>query len=147
MLLPRIVLVGLLIACGAAYADDDLPTADDLAQSAAQRFPQPVRVGDLLGRPVLQPVESEPTLGWVRALVKEPDGTISVVMDYGGFLGFFTRPIAVPVNAMVLVGQVMEVMEYEPEQLEKFPNFNPAGTIPLRPSSVIRVGLAKPSHN
>jgi hypothetical protein len=146
VLLPRILLVGLLIGCGAAYADDDLPTADDLAQSTALRFPQPVRVGDLLGRRVLEPLESQPTLGWVRAVVKEPDGTIAVVMDYGGFLGFFTRPIAVPVNAMVLLGQFMEVVDYEPEQLQKLPNFNPTGAIPLRANSIIRVGLAKPSH-
>jgi hypothetical protein len=68
-------------------------------------------------------------------------------MDYyGGFLGFSSRPIAVPVDGMVLLGQFMEVMDFEPEQLEKFPTFNSANTSPLQPGAVIRVGLAKPSH-
>lgn len=141
-----VVVAGLLMPCSALLADDNLPTADDLAEMASQRFPQPVRVGDLLGRRVLQPLESRPTLGWVRDVVREPDGTIAVVMDYGGFLGFFTRPIAVPVNGMVLLGHFMEVEDYDPKQLAKFPNFNPAGTTPLRPDTTIRVGLIKPSH-
>jgi hypothetical protein len=47
---------------------------------------------------------------------------------------------------MTLLGQDMEVMDYEPEQLQKLPTFNPAGTKPLPPDAVIRVGLAKPSH-
>jgi hypothetical protein len=77
-----LILLGLLLACGPACAqDDDLPDPQDLAQGAAQRFPQPVRVGDLIDRYVLEPVESQPILGRVRAVVKEPDGTIAVVMD------------------------------------------------------------------
>jgi hypothetical protein len=146
VLLRCIVIIGLLAGCGAACAADDLPTAEDLADATAQRFPQPVRVGDLIGRRVLEPLESQPTLGWVREVVKEPDGTIAVVMNYGGFLGFFSRPIAVPVNAMVLLGQFMEVSDYEPEQLQNFPDFKPAGTTALAADSIIRVGLAKPSH-
>jgi hypothetical protein len=42
------------------------PPGMSLAASAAMRFPQPVRVGDLLGREVLQPVESQNVLGTVR---------------------------------------------------------------------------------
>lgn len=148
MSLRLILVLALLSGCGTAFAqDDDLPNADDLAQATAKRFPQPVRVGDLLDRRVLEPVESMPTLGRVRSLVKEPDGTISVVMDYyTGFLGLRSRRIAVPVNGMVLLGQFMEVMDFEPAQLDKFPAFNAAGTRPLPPDAVIRVGLGKPAH-
>lgn len=147
MSLRLLAFLALLIGSGPAFAqDDDLPNAQDLAEATARRFPQPVRAGDLLNRLVLEPVESQTILGRVHALVKEPDGTIAVVMDYGGFLGFFTRPIAVPVNGMVLLGRYMEVMDFEPEQLEKFPTFNPAGTTPISPDAIIRVGLARPSH-
>ena len=45
------------------------PPGMSLAESAAMRFPQPVRVGDLLGRDVLRPVESQDVLGRVRELV------------------------------------------------------------------------------
>ena len=147
MSMRRFALLALLLTCSAARAqDNDLPDAQDLADATEKRFPQPVHVRDLLHRYVLEPVESQPVLGRVREVVKQPDGTIAVVMDFGGLLGFFSRPIAVPVNAMALLGKDMEVIDYEPEQLQKFPNFDLAGTKPLPPDTVLRIGLAKPAH-
>jgi hypothetical protein len=69
-----------------------------------------------------------------------------VVVNFGGFLGFGSRPIAVPVDAMVLLGQDMEVVAFAPEQLRQFPTFSPAGTTPIEGDAFIKVGLAKPSH-
>ena len=110
------------------------------------RFPQPVRVGDLLGREVLRPVESQDVLGRVRRLVRNRDGNIMVVVDFGGLLGFGTRPIAVPVDAMVLLGQDMEIVAFTPDQLRRFPTFSPSGTTDVANDMIIKVGLAKPSH-
>jgi hypothetical protein len=75
----------------------------DFVESAAMRFPQPVRVGDLLGREVLRPVESQNVLDRVRRVVRDRNGQIMVVIDFGGVLGFGSRLIAVPVDAMVLL--------------------------------------------
>ena len=122
------------------------PPGMSLAQSTAMRFPQPVRVGDLIGREVLRPVESQDILGRVRRLVRGRDGQIMVVVDFGGFLGFGARPIAVPVDAMVLLGQDMEIVAYTPQQLRQFPTFSPSGTTDVAIDTVIKVGLAKPSH-
>lgn len=109
------------------------------------RFPQPVRVGDLLGRDVLQPVESQRLLGTVVQVVRGSDGVITIVMRTGGFLGLGARLIGVPADAMVLVGQVMEVVAFTPAQLAAFPTY--AGTATrLAADSIIKVGLAKPSH-
>ena len=122
------------------------PPGMSLAESTAMRFPQPVRVGDLLGREVLRPVESQDVLGRVRRLVRDRDGRIMVVVDVGGFLGFGTRPIAVPVDAMVLVGQDMEIVAFTPDQLRQFPTYSPSGTTDVADDTIIKVGLAKPSH-
>ena len=122
------------------------PPGMSLAASAAMRFPEPVRVGDLLGREVLQPVESQNVLGKVRQVVRDSQGAIKIVVNFGGFLGFGARPIAVPVDAMVLLGQDMEIVAFTPQQLRKFPTFSAAGTSPVPDNSVIKVGLAKPSH-
>jgi hypothetical protein len=122
------------------------PPGMTLAESAAMRFPQPVRVGDLLGREVLRPVESQDVLGRVRRVVSDKSGQIIIVVDFGGFLGFGSRPIAVPVDAMVLVGQDMEIVAYTPEQLRQFPIFSPSGTTDVADQTIIKVGLAKPSH-
>ncbi len=122
------------------------PPGMSLAASTAMRFPQPVRVGDLLGRPVLRPVESQDVLGRVQRLVRGGDGTIMVVVDFGGFLGFGRRPIAVPVDALVLLGQDVEIVAFTPEQLRQFPTFSPTGTTDVADDTIIKVGLAKPSH-
>ena len=87
-----VVLAGLLLGT-AALAQSHMPggmpppSGMSLAQSSAMRFPQPVRVGDLLHRTVLLPVESQTVLGRVRQVVRDGQGTIEVVVAYGGVLG------------------------------------------------------------
>jgi hypothetical protein len=122
------------------------PPGMSLAASAAMRFPQPVRVGDLLNRQVLKPVESQDYLGRVKHVVRSKSGVLEVVIAYGGLLGFGARQIAIPVDAMVLVGQVMEVVAYTPKQLADFPTFSASDATPLPDNAIIKVGLAKPSH-
>ena len=122
------------------------PSGMSLAQSSAMRFPQPVRVGKLLHRTVLLPVESQTVLGRVAQVVRNDQGMIEVVVAYGGFLGIGRRPIAVPLDATVLLGRDMEIVAYTSQQLRRLPTFAAAGTVPLPPDTVVRVGLAKPSH-
>lgn len=140
----RVALLALALA-GAASAQQPTPAATSLAEAAAKRFPQPVRVGDLIGRTVLQPLESQPILGHVRQVVRAADGTLAVVVDYDGFLDITARPIAVPVDAMTLLGQAMQIVGFTPAQLDAFPTFDAAAAA-LKPTDVIRVGLARPSH-
>ncbi|WP_284946621.1 hypothetical protein [Acidisoma cladoniae] len=122
------------------------PPGMSLAQSAAMRFPQPVRVGDLVGRDVLQPVESRPLLGTVRQVARAPDGTLVVVVALGSVLGVGGRSVAIPVDAMVLLGDEMEVVAFTPAQLAGFPTAQSAATTGLAPDTIIKIGLAKPSH-
>ena len=130
----RTILLALLAASRAAAG-----------QTASRRFPQPVRVGDLLGRDVLQPEESQPVLGRVEAIVRKGE-EVAVVMSFGGVLGFATRPIAVPVDAMAVLGQFMAVIDVSPEALKSFPTFDPAGWTRLGDGETIKVGLVRPFH-
>ena len=122
------------------------PSGTSLAQSTAMRFPQPVRVRNLLHRMVLRPVEDQTVIGRVTQVVRDSTGTIKLVIAYGGFLGIGRRPIAVPLDATVLLGPEMEIVAYTPQQLRHLPTFSAAGTTPVPPDTVVRVGLAKPSH-
>jgi hypothetical protein len=147
-----IVLLGAVcLIAQTAYADDDDDDSskkDDqtLAQQTEDRFPQPIAAGALVNRRVIQPLESQPTLGRVRALVRAPDKTIEVVVDYGGFFGFGSRPIAVPLDAMTLLSPQLEIVAYTPAQLDGFPTFSGEGTTPLPLDEVVQIGLSKPSH-
>ena len=122
------------------------PAGMSLAQSNAMRFPQPVRIGQLVSRVVMQPVESQNVLGHVRTIVQDGNGQIMVVISFGGFLGIGGRLIAVPLDAMVLLGNVVEVAAFTPQQLRSFPTFTASGTTPVSADTVVKVGLAKPSH-
>jgi hypothetical protein len=141
-----VALTGVAHAQSATPGGMPPPPGMSLAQSAAMRFPQPVRVGNLLHRDILRPVESQDVLGRVREVVRDSNGNIMVVIGFGGFLGFGSRPIAVPVDAMVLLGHDMEVVAYTPDQLRQFPTFSPSGTTTVPDDTIIKVGLAKPSH-
>ena len=142
-----ILLTGLL--GGSARADDDDDNngkPETLAEKAADRFPQPVVVGTLIHHDVLQPLESQPVLGHVEKIVRASDGTIDVIVAYGGVFGYGARPIAVPVDAMAVSGQFMEILEFTPDQLETFPTYRDGADTALASDAIIRVPLAKPSH-
>ena len=143
---PRLLILALVLAGGAARAQSPAPAGMSLTDAAARRFPQPVSVGVLVGERVLQPSERQITLGIVDRVVRSGDGGIKVVVRYGGVLGFFARPIAVPVEAMVLLGPYMEIVDFKPEQLRDFPTYDGAGATVLAAGDVIKVGLARPSH-
>jgi len=142
-----IILASVLLAGAPAWAEGvaSLPDRGLLEQHAARRFPQPVRVGDLIGRKVLEPSERQGVLGRVLALTRGPDGHVLVLMRYGGVLGIGGRPVAVPVEAMALLGYDLVAVDYSRAQLDALPTI--AGDTPgLGREETIRVGIAKPYH-
>jgi hypothetical protein len=68
-----------------------------------KRFPQPARVGDLVGLPLLDLKSS--TLGYVREIVRTSAGKIEFVVGYSWFWGWFGRPVAVPLEALGIEGR------------------------------------------
>ena len=120
------------------------PPGMSLAASAAMRFPQPVRAGDLLNRQVLKPVESHDYLGRVKQVVRSKSGVLEVVIAYGGLLGFGSRQIAIGRFSGRChglggkVGQIMEVVAYTPKQLADFPTFSASDATPLPDDAIIK---------
>ncbi len=142
----RLLAAVLLLAGAPSLAQPPAPAAADLAARQARRFPQPVRVGDLIRRQVLRPVEQQDVLGRVAGVVRRQDGAILIVVDQGGVLGRGTRPVAVPVEAMALLGEYTALMDLTPGQLAALPTFDPAGTAPVGSDETIRMGLVRPFH-
>jgi hypothetical protein len=138
-----LLIIGLL--CTAApEAQEAAPPGVDLATFAAKRFPQPVRVGDLIHRSVLEPVESRRILGRVDRVIRLDTGP-AIVMSFGGFFSIGSHKIAVPLDAMVLLGAEVEVLDFTPQQLEHFPIYTGGGTV-IGADEIIHMGLAHPSH-
>ncbi len=95
---------GKLLAIGLAFvyltsagmADESKPMTAE--QRMRARYPQPVRVGDLIGLPVLD--DNASTLGHVREVVRTKENQIELIVAYDGFLGWGTRPVAVPIEVV-----------------------------------------------
>src|SRR4051794_7762761 len=71
----------------AERTDDDKPKRLP-EEIMSQRFPQPVRVGDLIGLPVLDFDDS--TIGYIRQVARTPDGKIQLIVPYWYWFGWST---------------------------------------------------------
>jgi len=142
---PAFAAVLALLSGGAAAQPAPPAPSVTLAEQAAKRFPQPVKVGDLIGRDVLQPIEAQPVLGRVAALVRRADGSVDMIVQLGGLFGIGGRPIAVPVDAVALLGEHVAIVGWTAAQLQSLPTITPLPSS-LPPADIIRVGLVRPFH-
>jgi hypothetical protein len=109
-----------------------------------RRFPQPARVGDLIGLPVLD--ESASTLGYVQQVVRSPAGQISLVVSYSkwfGWFGWFTRPIAVPIEATGIEGKQIVSLDMPPGDYATAPTWQGQSATALPNDDTIRIALAR----
>ncbi len=127
---------------GKADSDDDDDDDDD------DRFPQPVRVGDLIGRAVIAPEESQNLIGHVRQLFRNRDGDLQLVMTYGGYFGSAvgSRLVCVPVDDLALTGVMIQAKDIDAGELAKLPTCDGKGETPLAVNEMVKVNLAKPAH-
>lgn len=140
---PLISRVTIALACsltGSAVAQGPQVPAPAPSE-AALRYPQPVRVGDLTNRLVLEPSNHQGVLGRVDSVARDASGQLLLVMRYGGLLGFFTRKVAVPLNTATLLGQFVQVVDVPREQIAALPNFDAAAASVLADDEVVRMGL------
>ena len=79
-----------------------------------KRFPQPARVGDLIGMPVIDLYSK--TLGYVRKVVRTPAGEIEFIVDYSQWWGWFGRPVAVPLEALGMEGGHLVSLDMSPNE-------------------------------
>ncbi|MEE7491942.1 hypothetical protein [Methylobacterium oryzae] len=148
---------------GPSPTPDHMPkpgmSAPEMADRAAGRFPQPVRVGDLPGRFLLQPEESQPVLGRVTGLVRRDDGGADAIVRLDGVLGLTrlglqplawsgvgARLVAVPVEAVALLGEYVALMGMTPERLRALPTFAPGSATAIPPGETLRIGIVRPFH-
>jgi hypothetical protein len=77
---------------------DDANKPMPMVERMNRRFPQPVRVGDLIGLPMLDDRAS--TLGFVRQVVRTAQDKTVLVVSYSSWFGWFGRLIAVPIEVV-----------------------------------------------
>jgi hypothetical protein len=106
-----------------------------------KRFPQPVRVGDLIGLPVLD--ESASTLGYVREVVRTPQGQIELIVSYSPWWGWFGRPLAVPIEVVGIEGRQIVSLDMSPENYAAAASWRHTDEAVLPADATIRIALAR----
>jgi hypothetical protein len=119
--------------------DANKPTP--MEQRYLGRFPQPARVGDLIGLPVLDLHAS--TIGYVREVVRTPQGKIQIIVSYSRWWGWFGRPIAVPLEVLGIQGREIVSLDMPPRDYAKAPTWEGQDVTALSPDATIKIALAR----
>ncbi len=111
------------------------------AERMQARFPQPVRVSDLIGLRLLD--DSSCTLGRVREVVRTADGRIELIVAYGGFLGWGARLVAVPIEVVGIQGRELASLDMPRSEYAAAPTWRNAGAQTLPDDAMITIALAR----
>src|SRR5215813_1376091 len=95
---PAVLAQAMIPRTGMMDAQNPMP----MKERYLRRFPQPARVGDLVGMPLLD--LNSKTLGHVQQIVQTTAGEIEFIIGYSRWWGWFGRPVAVPLEALGIEG-------------------------------------------
>jgi PRC-barrel domain len=140
-----------VLAEGGAHSDPQAlqtkPPADDEEENLSpeekmrRRFPQPVKVGDLIGLPLLDGDDS--TIGYVRHVVRTPEGKIQLIVNQGRFFGWGGPLVQVPIEAVAILARQIDLLDISPEEFRATPVWSAAATQPIPPDEMIKIALSR----
>ena len=107
----------------------------------AKRFPQKVRVGHLIGLPLLD--ENDVTLGLIQKVVRTSEGKIKLIVSYSKWFGWFGRPVAVPIEVVAILALQVDAVDMPREDFESEPTWTPGKDIVIGDDETIRIALAR----
>ena len=134
---PIVVAQAMVPPTGMDDANKPMPMVDRMNR----RFPQPVRVGDLIGLPVLDDRSS--TLGVVRQVVRTAAGKIELIVSYGRWFGWFGRPVAVPIEVVGIEGRQLASLDMPRSDYAAAPTWQGRDATALPDDATIRIALAR----
>ena len=106
-----------------------------------KRFPQPARVGYLIGLPVLD--LNSKTLGYVQQVVRTPAGEIKFIVSYSRWWGWFGRLVAVPLEVLGIEGRQLVSVDMSPSEYDAAPTWRDAAGAPMPVDATILVALSR----
>ncbi|MFG1212049.1 PRC-barrel domain-containing protein [Xanthobacter flavus] len=119
------------------------PGEDDLtpAERMAERFPQKVRVGDLVGLPLLD--FDDRTLGFVTEVARTPEGGIVLVVPVGGWFGRGGRPVPVPIETVAILGRQIALLDIPRDDLPKLASWTGGAGHNVPADDIIRIAITR----
>ena len=130
--------------CGGADSGPNPPfPAQDNSPEArmSRRFPQPIRVGHLVGSDVV--TDDRKVLGPVTQVVKTSDGKIKLIVAYSRWLGLNPRLIAVPIEKVGSLGHQVGSIDMPENEYRSSPTWSTGSDLPIANDETIMIALAK----
>src|SRR5262249_4313105 len=94
-----------------------------------RRFPQPAKVGFLIGLPVVD--YDDIAIGYVRHVVRTPEGKIQLIVNHGRFFGWGGRLVPVPIEVVAILARQIVALEMTREDFAAAPTWSPVSTQPI----------------
>lgn len=110
-------------------------------QKMQRRYPQPVKVGDLIGLSVLD--DDDRTLGRIKSVVRTASGKIQLIVPYGGFLGWRARLVAVPIEVVAIAGRQLAALDMTRAEFDAAAAWSDPQSQVIPTTDVILVALYK----
>jgi PRC-barrel domain len=120
---------------------DDAEKPMPMDERMSRRFPQPVRVGDLVGLPMLDDRAS--TIGHVRQVVRTAQDKIKLIVSCGGWLGLGARLVAVPIEVVGIEGRQLVSLDMPRSEYAAAPTWHATDDAVLPGDATIRIALAR----
>ena len=139
-----VVAQGALSAAPAEPAQEKMQAAavDNSPEAImSRRFPQKVRVGDLIGLPMLD--DNDVTLGHVERVVRTPEGKIKLIVGYSKWFGWFGRPVAVPIEVVAILGRQIASLDMPPAEYAAAPSWTAGKDMAIPDNDTIRIAITR----
>lgn len=106
-----------------------------------RRFPQKVRVGDLIGLPMLD--YDDRTMGRVTGVVRTSEGKIQLISTCCGYFDWSRHEVAVPIETVAILARQIDVLDISREDFFKLANWQGDGTTQLSANETIRIAISR----
>ena len=140
-ILTLLSLAALGRSSGAFAQEPGAVEPDTPEQRMNRRWPQNVRVGDLLGLPLID--YDNRILGHVREVVRTDDGKIVPVTTYGSWFGWGGRPVGVPLETVAILGRQIGVLDIDRKDFPTLPTWQGTGASGIPSDATIRIAIAR----
>lgn len=110
-----------------------------------RRFPQSVRVADLIGLPVLDYFDA--TIGYVRNVVRHPGGKVQLVVTHGGWPAgwsiWLSRLVPVPIEMVAILGRQIVALEMSRDDFERARTWSPGDGEKIDLNEMIKIAISR----
>jgi hypothetical protein len=120
---------------------EDKPVDNSPEAIMNRRFPQKVKVGDLIGLPMLD--DNDVTLGRVSRVVRTPEGKIKLIVGYSKWFGWFGRPVAVPIEVVAILARQIASLDMPPSEYAAAPTWTEGKDVAIPDSEIIRIAVTR----